>query len=1306
MSTGGIVAGTIELQMLANMARLASDMQQAKALVGSSMKEIERAVDSAKKVLAALGVGLSVAAIVEKVNSVTDSMAKLQDASDKTGVSVEKLSQLQFFAGVSGSSLDAVVGALAKLSKGMSGAGNDTAATSQAFKFLGISAKDAAGNLKDPGTVMEEIAKKLIAYEDGAGKAAIAQALFGKSGAEILPTLKKMAEMGSVVTSVTKAQAQAAQEYQLQQALLHRQTEILWNTVVSQILPSLESLTKVLLGASQQTDSLGGTAQKLANDHSIESWADMAVMGVARVIDVLKVIPQTISAVSSSFQVIVADLQLVGAATALGNPSTFGAKILMGQNPLASFTKALNDRNDVLAAANAKYDALWNAESAATEKRMAAMIAARKANREDAARDAEGSSRPGGEAGKKLDFALGDAAKAAAELKLYTSTMQGLEKQYFSLTHAGEVALIMYETTRGTLKKLTEEHKADLLVMAAKIDAHNRLIAIQEQAVQQVISLSDAQEKGKAIALDYAGANRLEVEAMGFALSLIGKTAREQELLTAAHKIDLDVRKQIDSLPKDDSGDILPGAIAAAERIRTLADEQKRAVLGGIAVRQQAERDWATGAQSAFNDYVDHATNAAEMAKNAFTSAFKGLEDAMFEYFRHGKLGMATFVSMIKDQLARLAAQQFTLSIVGSVSGSLGMSSAASAASGAGGLGNLASLGGNLIPGGVGNLLGTAAVPAVGDALIGGTAAAGTMIEGTGILGMMGTAGAGISAALAAIPGWGWAAMAALAVLGGGDLFGGSGPKGSDASLRRRANGDFGVEMNNVEGGNPDIAQVMALNAALNDKSKFDPAVLAGLVDSQVGTGSPADTATLINALTQKLAPAAQTAAEAQAKLAAETAAAVAALQDLTKTTSTAVDAQLSAVNSALSNTHSLADAFRKLAGTIADTIISLKGGSLSPLTPLDKLGLSRSTLNTVFSQALGGDQVALGKLPQVATDFLTASRDYNSTSIAYGQDFQIVLAMLDQAQSVSSTVADVQDQIAAIQQGQLNVLGLIKDELAKQPPDPQVLAALNTQLQNDQGYAVGLQSTLDTQLSTLRATFDASLAINTAALGAGAGATIAALGISSASLATVVAITNASIAEAVTATGVSAGIGDISIVSTLGAGFAQVSSLLQQLVALQSNTKTGVMYQGQFFNSTDEIYSALSTDYQKITGNAPDAATIAQINALVNSATPTTIPSHASGLDRVPYDGYVASLHRDETVLNRDAAAAWRARSSGADLSEEITKLRRDIARMSFDVQQTGKDQVAAVKQAGDEMVRELKNVGRDVRKLDPVGA
>src|ERR1035438_7779841 len=225
-----MIAGTLEIQMLANMAQLTADMGKAKGIVGDAVKGIEQ-------LLGAIGLGFSADALLEKINSVVEGMDKLRLSSEKTGASVEALSQLQFFAGVSGSNIDSVTGALVKLSKAEAAAGNDAAPATQALKFLGLSAKDAAGNLKDPSVLYGEIAQQLAGYADGAGKTAIAVALMGKAGAEQLPALKALVEIGPVEASTTTAQADAAKEYALQVALLTRQKEILWQTVVTALLP-------------------------------------------------------------------------------------------------------------------------------------------------------------------------------------------------------------------------------------------------------------------------------------------------------------------------------------------------------------------------------------------------------------------------------------------------------------------------------------------------------------------------------------------------------------------------------------------------------------------------------------------------------------------------------------------------------------------------------------------------------------------------------------------------------------------------------------------------------------------------------------------------------------------------------------------------------------------------------------------------------------------------------------------------------------------------------------------------------------
>lgn len=213
------------------------------------------------KATAVIAAGLAAFETYTGFRTVAAGLAALDDAAEASGASVQNLSGALAALKPSGIGLDQITDASSKLVRAMQGADEETKSAAVAFKALGIDVRDSAGNLRDPVVVMKELADRLSDYRDGANKTAIAQAIWNKSGAQMLPMLKDLAEAGQLNGKVTAEQAAAAETFEKEMKKLSRASDALKRDIANGLIPTLNDLlvafNKAREGGQGFFDSIG-----------------------------------------------------------------------------------------------------------------------------------------------------------------------------------------------------------------------------------------------------------------------------------------------------------------------------------------------------------------------------------------------------------------------------------------------------------------------------------------------------------------------------------------------------------------------------------------------------------------------------------------------------------------------------------------------------------------------------------------------------------------------------------------------------------------------------------------------------------------------------------------------------------------------------------------------------------------------------------------------------------------------------------------------------------------------------------------
>lgn len=258
--------GTVSVDLDAKIAKFESDMGRAARIMERDLQRqasaSKRAMDAMEKgakaagaAIGAMAVGaaVAVAGLTMRAINAADAMDEM---SAKVGIGTEQLSKWGYAAKLSGTDLDGLSRGIGLLSKNMAAALDAESSMGRLFEGLGVSVKDAAGNLRSVEDVLPEIADRFAALDNHTLETALSMQLFGKSGADLLEFLNRgsqgldnmgdeLARLGGVIDSETAA---AAAGFKDELDKLQIATEGLGLLMAGQLAPALAETTKEFRG--------------------------------------------------------------------------------------------------------------------------------------------------------------------------------------------------------------------------------------------------------------------------------------------------------------------------------------------------------------------------------------------------------------------------------------------------------------------------------------------------------------------------------------------------------------------------------------------------------------------------------------------------------------------------------------------------------------------------------------------------------------------------------------------------------------------------------------------------------------------------------------------------------------------------------------------------------------------------------------------------------------------------------------------------------------------------------------------------
>ncbi|MDP2197948.1 MAG: hypothetical protein Q8K01_05125, partial [Sulfurimicrobium sp.] len=271
--------------------------RQAFDSVKGNLEGLSSAASKVSGLLAGLGAAFSLAGMIAAGKHALETADNLAKLSQKTGISVESLSLLKPIAEQAGTTLEGLATGIKKLSTAMVEAAGGSKEQVELFARLGVSATNAAGQLRPTEDVLLDLADAFAAMPDGAEKSALAVKLFGKSGVELIPFLnqgragieelrQKFKELGLEISGNT---ARAAEKFNDTMDTVKQALHGIAMKVAEAALPALQKLADALVALASHGEEIM-TAVRLLGEILVAALAVKGVAALAKLLESVNVL--------------------------------------------------------------------------------------------------------------------------------------------------------------------------------------------------------------------------------------------------------------------------------------------------------------------------------------------------------------------------------------------------------------------------------------------------------------------------------------------------------------------------------------------------------------------------------------------------------------------------------------------------------------------------------------------------------------------------------------------------------------------------------------------------------------------------------------------------------------------------------------------------------------------------------------------------------------------------------------------------------------------------------------------------------